>query len=169
LGLPVSDDEQQKALFSPEVRSMLSSVDFDFLSFLYFWLIVFSGFLGIGRACLEVRLYSCALKYDRVTSFCGRASSRGNMWANRHAFEHNNLDGMMLFPAPNTGTRCIDHGREKHRSAIILLKNGARILWVSCSSRMDRMDSEAASYRIALPFQAGKRSVFTLRGTEERC
>ena len=37
----------------------LSSVDFDFLSFLDFLLIVLSGFLGVGRAGLAAGLYSC--------------------------------------------------------------------------------------------------------------
>ncbi len=46
----------------------LSSVDFDFLSFLDFLLIVFSGCLGVGHACLDAGLYSSGLKYDRVTS-----------------------------------------------------------------------------------------------------
>ena len=82
---------------------LLSSLDFDFLSFLDFLLIVLSDFLGVGHACLGAGLYSCGLKYDRVTSVCGPASSGGNMWATLHAFEHNNLDGMTLIPAPKYG------------------------------------------------------------------
>jgi hypothetical protein len=66
---------------TPECLVSLSSVDFDFLSFLGFLLIVLSGFLGVGRAWLESGLHSCGLKYDRVTSVSGPASSRGNMWA----------------------------------------------------------------------------------------
>ena len=104
----------------------LSSVDFDFLSFLDFLLIVLSGSSVSGRL-FRSRLYSCGLKYGRVTSVCGPASSEGNMWATVHAFEHNNLDGMTLIPAPKYGRSCIDHGREKHRSATNLLKNVARI------------------------------------------
>src|SRR5579864_4516889 len=39
-----------------------SSIDFDFLSFVDFLLIVLSGFLGVGRACLEAGLYSWQAK-----------------------------------------------------------------------------------------------------------
>jgi len=81
----------------------VSSDDFDFLSFLDFLLIVLFGFLGVGRSCLEAGLYSSGLKYGRVTSVCSPASSRGNMWATLHAFEHNNLDGLTLIPAPKYG------------------------------------------------------------------
>jgi hypothetical protein len=105
-------------------------------------LIVLSGFLGVGRACLEACLYSCGLKYDRVTSLYGPASSGGNMRANLDAFEHNNLDGMTLFPAPKYGHTLLRSWARKHRSAITWLKIGARILWVKYSSRMERMESK---------------------------
>jgi hypothetical protein len=49
---------------APESLMSLSSLDFDFLSFLDFLPIVVSGFLGVGRACLEAGLYSYALKCD---------------------------------------------------------------------------------------------------------
>ena len=54
------------------------------------------------------------------------------MWATLHAFEHNNLDGMTLIPAPKYGQTLLRSWARKHRSAITLLKNGgARILWVT--------------------------------------
>ena len=34
------------------------------------------------------------------------------MWATLHAFEHNNLDGMTLIPAPKYGQTLLGHGRE---------------------------------------------------------
>jgi len=57
----------------------------------------------VSGACLEAGLYCCGLKYERVTSLGGPASSGGNLWAALHAFEHNNLDGMTLIPAPKYG------------------------------------------------------------------
>ena len=56
----------------------LSSVDFDFLSFLEVLLIVLSGFLGVGRACLEAGLYSCGLKYDRFVGLLWFSDTTGN-------------------------------------------------------------------------------------------
>jgi hypothetical protein len=47
------------------------------------------------------------------------------MWATLHTFEHNNLDGMTLIPAPKYGQTLRSWAR-KHRSAITLLKNVAR-------------------------------------------
>jgi len=64
------------------------------------------------------------------------------MCATLHAFEHNNLDRMTLIPAPKYGQTLLRSWARKHRSAITLLKNGARILWVTYSSRMEWMDSE---------------------------
>jgi hypothetical protein len=61
---------------TPECLVSLSKVDFDFLWFLDFLLIVLSDFLSVGRACLEAGLYSCWLKYHRVTSVCGPACPR---------------------------------------------------------------------------------------------
>jgi len=110
---------------------LLSSLNLRFFLFLDFLLIVLSGFLGVGPACLEAGLISCGLKYDRVTSVCGPASSKGNMWATLHAFTHNNLDGMTLTPAPKYGHSLLQSWARKHRSAITLLKNGARKLWVT--------------------------------------
>ena len=46
---------------------------------------------------------SCGLKYVSVTSVGGPAPSGGNIWATLHAFEHNNLGGMTLIPAPRYG------------------------------------------------------------------
>ncbi|HZW92284.1 MAG TPA: hypothetical protein VFF64_04865 [Candidatus Eremiobacteraceae bacterium] len=48
------------------------------------------------------------------------------MWATLHAFEHNNLDGMTLIAAPKYGQTLLRSWARKHRSAITLLKNGAR-------------------------------------------
>ena len=47
-----------------------------------------------------------------------------------------------LIRAPKYGRSGFYHGREKHRSAINLLKKVARMLWVTYSSRMDFVDSE---------------------------
>ncbi len=88
---------------------MLSSPDFCFLDFL---LIVLSGFLGCGRACLEPGPHFCGLKYDGITSISGPAPSEGNMWATLHSREDNNLDGITLIPAPKYGQTRLDHGRE---------------------------------------------------------
>jgi hypothetical protein len=66
--------------------------------------------LGVGRAWFRGPHF-CGLKHD-VTSVFDPASSGGNMWATRHTFEHNNLDGMTLILRPNTGRPCFDHGRE---------------------------------------------------------
>ena len=35
------------------------------------------------------------------------------MWATLHAFEHNNLDGITLIPAPKCGQTRFDHGRRR--------------------------------------------------------
>jgi hypothetical protein len=59
------------------------------------------------------------------------------MWATLHAFEHNNLDRMTQTRAPKYGHTLLRSRARKPQSAITLLKNSVRILWVSCSSRMD--------------------------------
>jgi hypothetical protein len=58
--------------------------------------------------------------YDGVTSVRDPASSGGNMWATLHAFEHNNLGGMTLIPAPKYGQALLPTWARKHRSAITL-------------------------------------------------
>ena len=50
------------------------------------------------------------------------------MWATLHTFEHNNLDGMTLIRAPKYGQTLLRSWARKHRSAITLLKNVARML-----------------------------------------
>ena len=44
------------------------------------------------------------------------------MWATLHTFEHNNLGGMTLIPAPKYGQTLLRSWARKHRSAITLLK-----------------------------------------------
>jgi hypothetical protein len=68
------------------------------------------------------------------------------MWATLHAFEHNNLDGMTLIPAPKYGQTLLRSWARKHRSAITLLSHGARIWWVTYWIRMERMDSECGRH-----------------------
>jgi len=46
------------------------------------------------------------------------------MGANLHAFEHNNLDEMMLFPAPKYGHTLPRSWARKHQPSITWLKNG---------------------------------------------
>jgi hypothetical protein len=70
----------------------------------------------VSGASLEAGLYSCGLKYDRVTSVSGPASSGGNRWAILHAFERNNLDGMTLIPAPKYGQTLLRSWARKHLS-----------------------------------------------------
>jgi len=41
------------------------------------------------------------------------------MWATLHAFEHNNLEGMTLIPAPKYGHTLLPTWARKPRSAII--------------------------------------------------
>ena len=47
------------------------------------------------------------------------------MWATLHTFEHNNLEGMRLIPAPKYGQTLLRSWARKHRSAITLFKNSA--------------------------------------------
>ena len=53
------------------------------------------------------------------------------MWATLRTFEHNNLDGMTLIPAPKYGHAMLWAWAQKHRSVITLLKIGARKLRVT--------------------------------------
>ena len=87
------------------------------------------------------------------------------MWATLHAFEHNNLDGMTLIPAPKYGLTLLQSWARKGRSAITCEPWRPNMLgYVFDPDGMHGL-RRRASYRIALPFQAGKRSVSTLRGT----
>lgn len=44
------------------------------------------------------------------------------MWATLHAFEHNNLDGMTLIPAPKYGQTLLRSWARKRRSASHLVE-----------------------------------------------
>src|SRR5208282_1126243 len=94
------------------------------------WIFCSSFFLFLGVGRLVRGRHSCGLKHD-VTSVSDPVSSGGNTWATLHTFEHNNLGGMTLIPAPKYGQTLLRSWARKHRSAIALLKNVARILWVT--------------------------------------
>ena len=59
------------------------------------------------------------------------------MWATLRPFEHNNLDGMTLIPAPKYGQTLLRSWARKHRSVSHLVRHGARICWVTYSIRME--------------------------------
>jgi hypothetical protein len=86
------------------------------------------------------------------------------MRATFHTFEHNNLDGMRLIRAPKYGQTRLRSWARKDRSALTLLRRRPNAMgYIFEPDGMHRL-RRRASYRIALPLQAGKRSAFTLRG-----
>ena len=88
------------------------------------------------------------------------------MWANLHAFEHNNLDGMTLFPAPKYGHTLLRSWARKTSISDHLVEEW-RPNTVSFMFELDGLHGLRDGRLIGLRciFQAGNWSVFTLRGT----